>query len=81
MFSGKSDDLNYTPQYVNKFFLKTLEGGIRNPFIFQEIKHHLRADNTCDEDLLAAVIEASTYEHEKPTLKSQASKKVTMVTF
>ena len=78
-FSGKLDDLSYTPQFVNKVFLRTLERGIRSLFIVQEIKHALKADNVCDEDLVAAVMRASTYENERPTLQSQASKKIAKV--
>ena len=79
LFSGKPDDLSYTPQFINKFFLRTLERGVRSPFIFPGIKHLLKADNVCDEDLLAAVMRASTYEHERSTLQSRASKKIVKV--
>ena len=79
MFSGKPDALSYTPQFVNKLFLRTLERGIKSPFIVEEIKHLLRADSVCDENLLAAVMRASTYEHERSTLQSQGSKKIAKV--
>ena len=78
-FSGKPDDLNYTPQFVSKLFLRTLEKGIKSPFIAQEIKHLLRADNVCGQNLLAAVMRASTYEHERTTLQPQGSKKISKV--
>lgn len=52
LFSGKPDNLNYTPQLVNKRFLKTLKKETRSPFIVQKIKHLLKADDVCDEDLL-----------------------------
>ena len=75
LFSGKPYGLSYTPQFINNLFLRTLERRIKSPFIFQLIKHLLRADNVCDKDLLAAVITASTYEHESLTFQSQAFKK------
>ena len=75
LFSGKFDYLSYTPHFVNTFFLRTLERGIRSPFIVQETKHLPRVDNVCDDDLLAGVMRTSTYEHERLTLQSQVSKK------
>ena len=79
MFSGKPDDLSYTPQFVNKRFLRALERVIRSTFIAQEIKHLLRTDNVCDEDMLVTVIRVFTYERERSTLQSQASKKIAKV--
>ena len=76
LFSGKFDYLSYTPHFVNKFFLRTLERGIRIPFIAQKAKHLPSEDNACDEDLLAGVMRTSTYEHERSTLQSQVSKKI-----
>ena len=71
LFSGKFDYLSYTPQFVNKFFLRTLERGIRSLFIVQKIKHLPSADKVCDEDLLAGVMRTSTYENVRSTLQSQ----------
>ena len=79
LFSGKPYDLSYTPRFLNKFFLRTLERQIRIPFINQKIKHLLRADNVCDEDLLVAVMRASTYENERSDLQSRTSKKISKV--
>ena len=76
--SGKSDDKSYTPQFVNKLFLRTLERGIRSPFIAKEIKHLLREDNVCDEDLLVAVMRASTYEYERSTCNLRLLRKLQM---
>ena len=75
LFSGKFDYPSYTTHFVNTFFLRTLERGIRSPFIVQETKHLPRVDNVCDDDLLAGVMRTSTYEHERLTLQSQVSKK------
>ena len=75
LFSGKFDYLSYTTHFVNTFFLRTLERGIRSPFIVQETKHLPRVDNVCDDHLLAGVMRTSTYEHERLTLQSQVSKK------
>ena len=44
LFSGKFDYLSYTTHFVNTFFLRTLERGIRSPFIVQETKHLPRVD-------------------------------------
>lgn len=44
-------------------------------FIVQENKHFLRVNHKYDEYLLVAVIRASTWENETPTLQSQVSKK------
>ena len=76
LFFGKPDD---TQHFVNKLFLRTLERETISPLIDQEIKHLPRAGNVCDEDLLAAVIRVSTYEHERSTLSLQASKKIAKV--
>ena len=70
--SGKPDDKRYTPQ----FFLRTPERGIRSPFIDQEIKHLLRADNVCAEDLLAAVMGSSTNEYEISTCNLRLLRKL-----
>ena len=32
LFSGKPDDLSFTPHFVNKLFLRTLERRIRSSF-------------------------------------------------
>ena len=61
LFSGKPDD---TPHFINKSFLRTLGREIKSLFIVPEIKHLPRAGNVCNEDLLAVVMRASTYEHQ-----------------
>lgn len=75
LVSDKSGDLSYSPVFVNKLFLRTLERGIQNPFVVQEIRPMLRSDEVCDEKLLAAIIKASAYEKERAQLQAQAPRK------
>ena len=64
LVSKKSCDLSYSSGFINKLFLRTIERGVSNPFVVQEIKPLLRSENVCDEALLAAIIKASASEKE-----------------
>ena len=57
--SEKSCDLSYFPGFINKLLLRTIEWGVSNPFVVQEIKLLLRSEKMCDKALLAAIIKAS----------------------
>ena len=78
--SEKSCDFSYSPGFINKLFLKTIERGVANPFVAQEIEPLLRYQNVCDEELLAVIIKASALEKERCMLQAaQSPKKVVRV--
>ena len=81
LVSEKSCDLSYSPGFINKLFLRTIERGVSNPSVVQEIKPLLRSENVCDEALLAAIIKASASEKERSMLQvaAQTPKKVVRV--
>ena len=62
LVSEKSCDLSYSPGFINKMFLRTIERRASNPFVVQEIKPLLRSENVCDEALLAGIIKAFSSE-------------------
>ena len=77
LVSKKSLDLSYSPGFMNKLFLRTIERGVSNPFLVQEIKPLLLSDNVCDEALLAAIFKTSPSEKERSMLQAgQTPKKM-----
>ena len=81
LVSEKSCDLSYSPGFINKLFLRTIERGVSHLFVVQEIKSLLRSENVCDEVLLAAIVKASASEKERSMLQAaaQTPKKVVRV--
>ena len=63
LVSEKSCGLSYSLRFIKKLFRRTIQRGIFNPFVVQEITPLLRSENI--EVLLAANIKASTSKKEK----------------
>lgn len=61
--------LGYSPGFINKLFLRTVELGFSNPFVVHETKPFLRSESVCDEELLAAIVKASAFGKEVSTLQ------------
>ena len=62
VLASKSDstDIAYSDEIVKRIFLKSLETGLRSSSLITELRPLLRLTSTTDEDLLKAVVQAST---------------------
>ena len=58
-------DIKYDRALIQKLFSRTLERGILSQVVVQKVKHLLRQDSVCDEELLSAITKAACYEQER----------------
>ena len=65
IMSSDKADIKYYRALVQKLFLRTLERGSLSEVVVQEVKHLLRQDSVCDEELLSAITKAACYEQER----------------
>ena len=56
IMSSDKADIKYDRALVQKLFLRTLERESLSEVVVQEVKHLLRQDSVCDEELLSAII-------------------------
>ena len=60
---------------VEKLFLKSLERGILSQFVIQEVKHVLKQESVCDEEIITAITKAESYEQERTERLSKSKPK------
>ena len=72
IMSSDKADIKYERALIQKLFLRTPERGILSQVVVQEVKHLLRHDSMCDEELLSAITKAACYEQEKDVRLSKS---------
>ena len=72
IMSSDKADIKYDRALIQKLFLRTLERGILRQVVVQEVKHLLRQDSLCDEELLSAITKAACYKRERDVLLSKS---------
>ena len=65
IMSSDKADIKYDRALIQKLFSRTLERGILSQVVVQKVKHVLRQDSVCDEELLSAITKAACYEQER----------------
>ena len=65
LLASERSDTGYSRSLVEKLFLRSLERGILSQAVVQEVKHILRKETVCDEEILSAITKAESYEQER----------------
>ena len=70
--SSDKADIKYDRALIQKLFLETLDRGVLSQVVVQEVKHLLRQDSVCDEELLSAITKAACHKQEKDVRLSKS---------
>ena len=76
--SEKSREIKYEEHFVRQLFFKTIENGLTNRHVLQEIKPMLRNQEP-DETLISEITRISSAEKERMSVQSKARSKAARV--
>ena len=73
--SSDKTDIKYDRALIQKLFLRTLEIAILSQIVDLKVKHLLKQDCVCDEELLSGITKAACYKQEDVRLSMSKNSK------